>query len=326
MRGAGQAKDSIFLYNGQILIGRVLAASLGILVIDDVDFRNMDVKMYKIKTLVTQQRFRIETDDKHIYFGTLMASKQAGRVMIIPDGQLDSITIDITRINVILALDQGFFKGLDGNLAAGFSYTKSSDVGQVNLSATIFNSVRRFEYRFTASENASIDSSEFSRDREDIGLRVGYNLGDAWSVVVGLTYQRNLELSIARRYQQLFGAGNKVLVSKYVQLLVLSGITFNQERSTEGEASGLLLEVPLVARFDFFKFKAPNMQIAITPAGYFSLTQKGRIRFEGNFNFAWQLVTDFNLNINPYFNSDNQPPSGGSDFDYGLVISLSYRF
>ena len=325
LRSNGQAKDSIFLYNGQVLLGRVLAASLGIIVIDDVDFRNMQVKMYKIKRLITTQRFRIETDDKHIYFGTMQASRDPGRVTVKPDG-MDSVTMDITSISLIIPVDKGLFMGLDGTISAGFSYTKSSDIGQVNLNASVYNSFRRWEYRLTASENASIDSSEFSRDREDIGLRVAYNLGDTWSLITGFSYQRNLELSLARRYQELLGAGNKVLVSRFVQMLVMSGITFNQEKSTEGETSGLLLEIPAVMRFDFFKYKDPNMQISATTAAYFSVTQKGRLRFEGNFNFSWQLVSDFKLNINPYFNSDNQPPSSGSDFDYGIVFSLSYRF
>ena len=325
LRGTGQARDSIYLYNGQILIGKVLAAALGIIIIDDVDFRNTEVKMYKIQKLVTQQRFRIETDDKHVYFGTIKSSPQPGYVTIIPDG-LDSITINIIAISVILQVDKGLFKGLDGKISAGFSYTKSSDIGQVNLNATIYNSARRFEYRLTASENASLDSGKFSRDREELGLRVGYNLNETWSAITGFSYQRNLELSIARRYQQIFGAGNKLIVSNHVQLIAISGITLNQEKSTEGESSGLLFEIPLVARFDYFKFKNPNMQISATPAGYFGVTQKGRIRFEGNINFAWQLVTDFNFNFSPYFNFDNQPPSAGSDFDYGIVISLSYRF
>ena len=326
LRGAGQAKDSIFLYNGQVLVGKVLAASLGIIIIDDVDFRNTNVKMYKIKRLTTQQRFRIETDDKHIYYGGLKASPDPGRVIIIPDDGSDTLYIDITAINVILPQDKRLFTGLDGKISAGFSYTKSSDVGQVNLSATVYNSLRKLEYRLSASENASIDSSEFSRDREDISLNVGYNIGGTWSAVVGASYQRNLELSIARRYQEILGAGNKLIVRRHIQLFAVSGITFNQEKSTEGESSGLLLEIPLVTRFDFFKFKDPNMQISATNSAYFSVTQKGRIRLEGNYNFAWQIITDFNLNINPYFNFDNQPPSSGSDFDYGLVISLSYRF
>lgn len=325
MRSSAQQKDSIFLYNGQVLIGEVLHAALGLIEIDDTDLGDIRVKMYKIKRLITNRRFRIETDDKRVYFGTLQSSGKDGSVDILPDG-MSTVTTDITGISLIIPLEKGIFKGIDGNISAGFSYTKSSNIGQVNVSATLFNSARRFEYRLTASENASIDSSEFSRDREDLRLVAGYNFSDSWIIMAGGSYQRNLELSIARRYQELAGIGNKLIVRKNTQLMVLTGITFNQEKSTEGEASGLLLEVPLISRFDFFKYKDPNMQIAFTPAAYISLSQKGRVRFEGNLTFAWQIITDFNFNVNPYMNFDNQPPSGGGDFDYGIVISLSYKF
>ncbi len=60
--------------------------------------------------------------------------------------------------------------------------------------------------------------------------------------------KRNLELSLARRFQEMIGAGNKVLVRNNMELLVTSGLSFNQEKSTEDVKSGVLLEVPIMAK------------------------------------------------------------------------------
>jgi hypothetical protein len=87
-----------------------------------------------------------------------------------------------------------------------------------------------------------------------------------------------------------------------------------------------LLEIPVMLRYNFFQFHHPNIQISSQQSLYFGLTQKGRIRFEGNTTFSWQLIRYFYLNINPYSNYDNQPPSGNSNYDYGVVVSISYKF
>jgi hypothetical protein len=59
-----QEKDSIILYNGQVLIGAVQQANLGSISIDDIDLKIMNIKLFKIRRLVIHDRFKIETVDK----------------------------------------------------------------------------------------------------------------------------------------------------------------------------------------------------------------------------------------------------------------------
>jgi len=295
------------------------------LTLDEIDLKLITLKLYKIKVLITLGRFRIETNSKQIYLGTLQPSERNGSVYIVTD-DLARVETEITDLYKIFPLEKSFFTRLNGTLSAGFSYTRSSTEGQVNLSSNINYTTRRVDYQFLASENASLDSSGFSRDREQLSVQAAYNVTPAWFAVTSSTYQRNLELSIARRYQLLFGGGRKLLLKRSWQLLALTGITLNQEKSTSNESSGLLFEVPMGIKFDYFKFHHPDIQISSQPALYFSLTQKGRTRFDGNTNFSWQLIRYFYLTINPYFNYDSQPPEGNSNLDYGIVVSISYKF
>jgi hypothetical protein len=59
---------------------------------------------------------------------------------------------------------------------------------------------------------------------------------------------------------------------------------------------------------------------------FFSLSQSGRVRFNSNTTFSWELVKNFRLNINPYLNYDNQPPEGNSNYDYGTSVGLTFYF
>ena len=321
----GQTKDTIAFYNGQVLVGDIRNGQFGEITINDKDLKILQVKQYKIKWLTTDNRFRLQTNDKTEYTGRMNKSDKDGWVYIILDDG-DTILTEITNISLIIALEKRFLVGLDGSLTAGFSYAKSSDIGQTNLSSNVHYASDNFDYLASVSLNGSIDSSKYSRDREDLGLFVTRSIGPSWFAAVSFSYQRNLELNIARRYQEILGGGNKLFVRQNWTLLATSGIAFNQEKSTSGTSSGLLLEIPVGLRFNFFKYHHPNIQISSTQTVFFSLTQTGRIRFNSNTTFSWELVKNFRLNINPYLNYDNQPPEGNSHYDYGTSIGLSFTF
>ncbi|HTS44479.1 MAG TPA: DUF481 domain-containing protein [Puia sp.] len=325
---SAQQRDSIFLYNGQVLIGEIQEATLGVITIDDIDLKLTNVKLYKIKTLKIYHRFKIETIDKKLYRGRLRASGKDGWIDILPD-EGGTITIPTTSISQLFSYEKDFFRRVHGILSAGFSYSKSSNIGQLNLSASVKYATRLLEFELSASELASIDSSKLSRDNEDLQLFTNYDLTPVWFLAAIGEYQRNLELSIARRYIEMLGGGNKLFVRKDWQLLAITGLNVTQERSTvESQPKTVSLEVPVMLRFNYYRFSHPDIQISCYPTIYFSLTEPGRIRFSGNTNFSWQIIRYFYLNFNPYSNFDSKPPSGtsGSKFDYGIVLSISYKF
>ncbi|HEY4286611.1 MAG TPA: DUF481 domain-containing protein [Puia sp.] len=326
LSGRGQQRDSVWLYNGQELIGEIQSASLGSLSIDDIDLRVQNIKLYKIRRLESRQLYKIETFDKHIYYGIIGTVERDGWV-VVKTGFASPFALPISSIHQLILLNRQFLKSLDGNLSLGFSYAKSSGIGQVTFSGTVGFATKRWQYQLQGSEIGSIDSSTFSRDNENLQLFAGYDLSSVWFAAATVQYQRNLELSVARRFLQLLGAGNKLVIKDTWQLMAISGISFNQELSTDDVSSGVLFEIPLMFRFNFYQFHHPNIQITSSQTAYFSLSEKGRIRLDGNTSFSWELVRDFYLSINPYTSFDSKPPTGGGPtFDFGVAISLSYKF
>src|SRR5277367_6608931 len=82
IKSFSQNKDTIILYNGQELIGEIQNANLGAISIDDIDLKMQSVKMFKIKILIVHERFKIETVDKHFFYGTMSTSGKEGWVDI----------------------------------------------------------------------------------------------------------------------------------------------------------------------------------------------------------------------------------------------------
>jgi len=326
MRASAQEKDTIILYNGQILIGEVQQSNLGVISIDDIDMKIVNIKLFKIKRLVIRERFKIETIGKEFYFGSMRTTDKEGWVDI---HSVDGTTIPlrITHIFELISLERGFFKRMNGNISAGLSFTKSSGIGQINFSAYADYPTKLFDYQLSLNSIGSIDSGRFSRDNENAQLLVTYDLTGSWFLATSMQYQRNLELSIDSRYLLMTGAGNKLFIKKTWRLMAITGISISEENSTEGTSSSALFEVPFSLIFNFYRFQNPDIQITSTQTVYFSLTQQGRVRFNSNTNFSWQLIRYFYLNISPYTNFDNQPPGGSpTNFDYGIVLGLSYKF
>ncbi len=233
----------------------------------------------------------------------------------------------ITHIFQLVSLETNFLKRLSGNISAGLSFTKSSEIGQVNFSANVQFATKLFEYQLSATSIGSIDSGKFSRDNENVQFFSSYDLNTSWFLSAGAQYQRNLELSISRRFLGMLGGGNKLFIRKNWRLLASTGVTFSQEKSTDDVSSGLLLDIPIIFQFNFYQFRHPDIQISSIQTLYFSLSQQGRVRFDGNTTFSWQLIRYFYLNISPYSNYDSKPPAGnGNTFDYGIVVGLSYKF
>lgn len=320
-----QKKDTIVLYNGQVFIGEVQSASLASISIDDMDMKMLSIKLYKIRTLKIRELFKIETVEKKILYGKLNTASREGWVDIETSSGVIS-SMPITDIFQLISLEKGFLKRLNGNVSAGLSFTKSSNIGQINFSAVVKYSTKLFNYNLTSSAIGTIDSTGFSRDNENVLFLTAYDLNPEWFLTAGAQYQRNLELSISSRWLGILGIGNKLFIRQNWRLMASTGMTFSYEKSTAGVSSNLLYEIPLMFQFNFYQFRHPDIQISSTQTAYFSLSQAGRVRWDGNTSFSWQLIRYFYLNISPYTNYDNQPPGNGSRFDYGLVVGLSYKF
>jgi hypothetical protein len=269
-----QARDSIILYNGQILIGAVQGANLGTISIDDIDLKMQNIKLYKIRILKIQERFKIENVDKKFYFGNLKTTDKDGWVNI-HTIEGENIEMHITKIYQLISMDNEFFKRLNGNVSAGLSFTKSSEVGQVNFSANVQFATKLVDYVLSVNTIGSIDSGNYSRDNENTQLFASYDLTTVWFIAAAGQYQRNLELNIARRFLGLTGPGNKLFIRKNWRLLATTGISFSQEKSTEDVESGLLYEIPVMFQFNYYKGHNPDNQISSNQTVYLSMYQAG---------------------------------------------------
>jgi hypothetical protein len=321
-----QKKDSLFFNNGSIIIGELIKIEKGMMSFDPDDANMLNLQSRKIKTIRAHSKiFRIETNKEQVYYAKLKPSAQSGYAQAIT---LDDTTdILLTDISTLYAFEQSVWKQFSGNIGLGFSYTRSSDLGRLNFDGALKYQGSKFDGSLTANSIATIDDTLFSRDRENISVNANYYFDASWFASVFLSYQRNIELGIESRFQEGIGIGNKFLTRKNMQAKALTGIVLNQEKSTEGTNSKTLVEIPFQLRYDLFQFTKPKINLQASQSLYVSLSQKGRVRNDGQLTVSWEIIDDLMLSTTYYNNFDNQPPTSNSrKFDYGIVFNISYKF
>ena len=318
--------DSLIFRNGSIILGEVKTIKLGVINFDPDDANDITVQLIKLKTIsASGVIFRIETTADRVYYGKLIPSLKDGFVNIVHDR--DTVEQQIEKISVLYPFKDAFLDRFSGNATVGYTYTRSSNFGRFNFDLSASYLTRKDEITFGAAGIYSVSDSVFSRDQEDVNFKYNYYLGPTWFLTAFISYQRNLELGISRRFQQGLGVGNKFITTRHIYGWLRTGVAINQQQSTDGVQSGTLTELFGQVQFNFFRFTIPKISFDFSQAVFYSLSQKDRIRNAGQTNLSWELINDFHLNLGFYNNYDSKPPASAiSTFDFGIVFGVSYKF
>ncbi len=325
-RLSAQLKDTLFLHDGQVLSGELKKYQYGKIEFDMDNVQLVNVKYTKIRTIRTHQHiYRVETADRRIITGIIKPSVDDG-IIRIQSGD-STIFIPINQVTLITAFDNRWFKNLHGFVSAGYSYTKSSNIGRFNLDGAVNYNSKKMSTSLSGNASYTQTQKIFSRDRENISTSSFYILNPWWSLGALLSYQRNLELGLQRRFQESFGYRYNIIYRNRFQLRALSGIAINQEKNTDGVGQPTRYEIPFNINLNFFKFEKPNISFTTSQTFYVSLSQKGRFRYDGDTRLSWEMIRDLSLSMNFYHNYDSKPVAiNANTFDYGLVLGLKYTF
>lgn len=320
-----QLKDTLYFYNSSVLVGELLNIKLGRVEFDADGVGIVKIKNKEVRTIrAILNEFRIETTDGELHQGYLRSTRKDGSVII--HSLVDSREIAVSNITSLARYGRTWKNGFSGNVSAGYTYTKSSRIGRLNLDGSVKYSAPKSDVKLAVSTIITSDSIEVKRERDDVSLGYSYSIGSLWSVGGGLRYQRNLELGLDRRFQEGLAIGRELLVRRNQQGVLLTGVAINQERNLDDVTSNNT-EIILQANYELFSFEEPNLIISISQIGYFSVTDKGRVRYDGNASSNWELISDFYLNLQFYHNYDTESPETGKpNIDYGFVIGISYKF
>lgn len=323
---AQKPKDTLLFTNGSTVIGEVKKIKLGVITFDPDDANDITVQLRKLKGIsAVTNIFRIESTKHIVYYGKILPYRKDNFGLVVQG--TDTTVLFLQDIALLYPFENAFMQRFSGNVGLGYSYTKSSGFGRLNFDGKLSYRYKEDELTLTTSGIYTLTDSTFSRDIENISLVNNFYFSPTWFATTFLAYQRNLELGLWRRYQEGIGAGNKFITSKAVYAWAISGLVFNQEKSTEGETSQTLSELFGQLQFNFFRFTKPEVNLDMSQTFYYSLSESGRFRNSGDTNLSWEIINDLKLSLEFYNNYDSKPPVEGSrKLDYGIVFGINYKF
>jgi hypothetical protein len=324
--GKAKSKDTLYLRNGLAVAGELKGMSLGLVEFDLDGIQLVNVKINKIKSLYASMHlFRVQTTHKHIYFSTIQNSSNAGEVIISTQAGADTLLLE--NISSITYFNIGKRGLWEGKVSTGYSFTKSSDIGRFNFDATINYKTQKNNMGIVVSTITTQENDTWNRDREDFRISDQYYLNGLFQAFGVVSYQRNLELGLARRFQEGLGMGVNLWAKTKARGDLLTGLVANQDLGTDGIEQKIRFELPLVFSMHVFSFAKPDISISISQTAFFDVSGNKRIRQDGDIRINWKVFSDFGVSLQFYDNFDSKSPgTGQSNVDYGTVFGLTYKF
>jgi len=302
-----------------------LQIKLGRIEFDADNIGVVKIKNTKVESIHALSRsFRVETLDGEELQGYLMRSDKPGMVTI--NAIVESREIAIENIVNLVYYGKTLKSRFAGNISAGYTFTKSSQIGRLNSDGLLKYNTSKGQTRVSGDMIITYDSVSTYTERANLSFGHEHNIGALWSAVVILKYQKNLELGLQRRWQEAIGIGKEFLINKNQQAIAMAGVAFNQEENLEGVQVSTT-EAMFQANYDLFSFANPNLSLSFVESAFASLTETNRIRLDGNISLDYEIISDFSINFQFYHNYDSRSPSTGEpNIDYGFVAGLRYEF
>lgn len=318
--------DVVVVKNGDRVTCEIKSLSKGMLTVSTDAMGTIDIKWEDVIAVQSSFTFQVETSGGLLFLGSLEEKENTDMLTVAGETSVAITHLDAVEIS---PLGRNFWDRNDGSLSIGFSYTRSTDIAQLNADWTnLYRSERNLvtvKAAYAATDEG--DDGETTR-RVDITLTYYHLLyKKKWTAALSPSLQRNDEQGLKRRILIGAGVGVNAIKSNSSVLLLSTGVALNSEvgeDTTDVVYSG---EGVFAASYSFFRYHSPKREITTSLSVFPSFTEKGRYRFDFNLKFRIEVVSDFFVDLSYYTNYDNNPATEGAHTtDYGIVTSVGWSY
>lgn len=315
--------DTIYFQQGDRITGEVKSLLNNHLKLSTNDAGTVIIEWNKVDSVRILSTMRVVLRNGSILYGSLRTRGQfKGCFIWQTNGDPRQVRLD--EIVEMSRLEERVLSRLNGSLSAGFSYTKASDIMQMNLDGSV---------TYTAAKN-QVDlfydgiytlESEKKTQRQNGGINFRRLLPRRYFLLSGLGAESSSEQQLDLRTSAGFGAGNSLIYSNTSHFYIAAGILGNREWS--GGDSRYNLEGKITLNYTLYIYDSPEVSINIRGDLIPSITDPGRIRTQIDSNLSWEIFSDFYLKWTFFHTFDSRPLSetaGKNDWAISL-LGLEYK-
>jgi hypothetical protein len=319
-----QKTDVVTLANGDRITGEISSLDRGRLEFKTDDAGTLTLEWDKLTSLVTMHQMKIVTADGSTFLGSLTSPTPKMLTIATADATLSFAMVDVTTITPI---GRSFWSKIDGSIDAGFSYTKSSGVAQLNLNTDTIYRTEVSQSRLTGSFTETKKSDETGGDDRG-AVEASYQRypWPRWFVTVVGRFETNKSLGLELRSQVGGAIGPRLISSNRAQLGISAGMVFNEEDGVDVEPTQNV-EGLLQFRYSFFTYDRPKTNIDFSTQYYPSLSNTGRHRLQVDAAVRREFLKDLFLAVSMFDTYDSRPPNpDAAKNDVGVVASIGWSY
>jgi hypothetical protein len=320
----GQGKtDVVRLANGDHITGEVKRLERGRLTFSTDDGGTIYFEWDNVAHLESVHQFEVATTDDSRFFGSLGPAPGGFLAVVGPFGIGSLAMADVTAI---APMGTSFWSKLDGSVDAGFSYTRSSGVGQLNFNSETVYRRPRFTGRLTASVTATKQKEGGRDDRGSLEASYVRHRWPRWFVSATGRFESNESLGLRLRSQFGGAVGPRLINSNRAQMFLGAGLAFNDERGVDSDATQNI-EAVILFGSSYFTYDQPRTNVDLSFQYYPSLSDTGRHRLQLDTGFKREVWKDFFIALNVFDTFDSRPPNPTAETnDVGTVLSVGWTY
>jgi Protein of unknown function, DUF481 len=317
--------DVVMLRNGDRLSGDIVSMEFGILTLKTDNMSTLSIEWPAVRSVTSKFEFAIERRDGTKYHGVIASSADGADLMV--KSAEGGARIPMEEVERISRFSPRFWDRINGSLAVGFSYTKSSSiqVGSVNFNASYRSTTIDGSLAF--SSNTTKDSSGTTTNRELLAGQVMFlrQSRNFWSLLASV--ERDQSLGIDARVVGGAALGRRFVQAAYTEVTGIAGLVATEEFIVDNPTPKASVEAVLGGTWQVFKFIDPKTRLDLGLDVFPSLTESGRYRSTGDLSLTHEFPHDITLGLTGYLSYDNQPPEPGAQkSDYGVTFNVGYTF
>ncbi len=317
--------DVVVFGNGDRLTGEVKSLERGKLRFKTEATDTIDIEWDDIAFLTSDQNILVETEKGGRFLGHLSRASEVNTVIVeAGDGP---VVLDLTNIVLLTPIEKRGINRLDGDVTAGFNFTKASQVTQLQLGLDMEYRTETRVVSFAADAVATDSEDNESSQRQSLALQYQRLWPNRWIAGGVFNLDRNDELGLDLRTSVGAGGGRILQQTNRTTLTLEGGLMVSRENVSGGDRNESTLEAFGTLTWDWFRYDTPELDLSTSLQVIPNLTDSGRVRGEFDISLKWEMVEDLFWELSFYDSFDSDPVlQDAENNDYGIITSLGWDF
>lgn len=313
--------DVVVMINGDRLTGEVKGLERGRLSFKTDATGTIGIEWDDVAYLSSDQNLQIELQDGQRYLGHLINSDQQASLQLRSAEGI--VTLPILDVVLVTPIESTVIDRLDGEISAGFSHTRASEVTQFNLG--LKGDYRTEQRAITFGLDSVIVDSDKTSQRQNLDLRYIRFRPARWFTGALFALESNDELGLDLRTSVGGGGGRYLHQTNSSKFSFLSALMLSNEETDAGTKRSL--EGIAALKLEWYRYDTPELDVSTTLQVIPNLSDTGRLRSNLDLAITWEIVEDLFWRLTFYDSYDSDPSSADAQTnDFGVISSFGWEF